>query len=917
MKGLCAEPPTGAEIGGSHEDTVSDSVILAMAARLLVAGIFLCISFIAGADAQTLYEGNAFTITDTSVVQDSFRAEAPSRTTLLSNYQRNATVLSFTFALIHSDGEVARGHRRRLRVEGPGERLLTPVYVFGEGEHLEAPPRPTTTKSRASGDSVAVTFRVDLRPVLRQFRTAGSFTSAAGDTIVAADFEGMRIRGIDWPRRPSGQAASTDPTRLTDPVDDGVYRTTLVVDRPDVRPLTEDGRAGWTLSADLSGMPTYTSDHRLVDALYTLSMEEVLQHRREDGSDRAGDADERTQAVSHSTLLSLALVDPDGAKASLMRRADQGRIQADPGRGSGWPIVTDRMTWALAAWEVFKTTGDTTWLRRSYDIIRRSANADLRTAVDPQSGLFYGAAARTSRDGSFYPAWMQPADVYQSQALSTNVVHYRTYRILTQMAEVLGKFPDQWARVARRVKQGINEQLWQPEAGRYVAYRYGRAYPSPVQRTEALGQALVVLSGVTGAARARRVAENQPVLEFGLPALWPSPHHEASDGAVLRPVVNAYWTWASAAAQNAPGVEHGLASLYRATALFRRNEDAMVASTGHFEGAGASSTQLGSAAGLLATVYRVFFGMRATTEGLKLAPFVPSAYSGTHTLEGMPYRDATLDITMKGHGTRIVQVTLDGEPLDAPIIPPDLTGRHDIQVLLSGGLPDGELHRVEHRAGPSTPVAERTTEGLAWTSARTATASHIFRNGSIVDTTRDTRLAVGADVALAEYQVQAVAEDGSRSFRSAPVRVIADTAVEVASPRGSLATAYGGYTGNGYRRLPGNATDSLTVTVPDSGAYALDLRYANGHGGAQAGSATAMRALRVGDERVGTAVLPPHEEEGGTRWGYSNVLRLSLAAGTHTVVLVPETGPKRDVRTVYLDHVRLTPLAGDSPVETP
>ena len=79
----------------------------------------------------------------------------------------------------------------------------------------------------------------------------------------------------------------------------------------------------------------------------------------------------------------------------------------------------------------------------------------------------------------------------------------------------------------------------------------------------------------------------------------------------------------------------------------------------------------------LATVYRVFFGMRFTADGLKLDPFVPSAYSGTRTLEGFSYRDATLDLTVKGHGARITQITLDGEALDDPIVqrPPSLSRR--------------------------------------------------------------------------------------------------------------------------------------------------------------------------------------------------------------------------------------------------
>jgi len=517
---------------------------------------------------------------------------------------------------------------------------------------------------------------------------------------------------------------------------------------------------------------------------------------------------------------------------------------------------------------------------------------------DQQFGLFYGESPILGGAGVFYPGWMQSGDVSQSPVLRTNVVHYRTYRIPAQMATVLGKFPDQWERRAQQVKQGINEHLWRPDAGRYAAYRYGGVYGAPTVRSDAVGSALVVLSGVTGRSRARRVARNQPVVDAGVPTLWPVTADTTGEARpAFHPIVTAYWTWASAAAQNTPAVAHGLASLYRAAALGRADTS---------EG---DTSRLASAAGLLSTVYRVFFGMRGTADGLVLAPFVPAAYSGTHTLEGVPYRDATLDITVKGHGTRIVQVTLDGTPLERPVFPPDLTGPHEVRVLLSGGLPDGGITRAEPKAAPPTPVVRRVDDGVGWAPIETATHYRIVHNGRVVDTTAGTHHVVAAGSTLTEVQIQAVGESGAASFRSEPVRVIADAAVQVVSPRGARATEYEGDTGTGSRRRAGSASDSLAVTVPDSGRYALDFRYADGHGAGQAGRPCASRRVAVDGERVGTAVLPPRRDGAGTDGGYSSVLRLSLGAGAHTVVLSPE-GRGEEKCTLSLDHLRLTPLSG-------
>jgi hypothetical protein len=870
------------------------------------------------AAAQPIYTGDAFTLTDTSVVQGDFRAEAPSRTRITSNYQRETTRINFKFSLNRRDNERRSGDDRRLRVDPAGGTYQTPVYVFG-GRQEGAFPRPTTVRRRGAGDSVDVVFRVDLRPVLRSFRETGSYTPPEGESIAAEDFEGVWVLGDTGPLSWSTDALTdNDQLRLTDPDEDGVYRTTIAFAKRALRPLNDDGRAVWSLSADVSEYPTYRSDQRLVDALYNLSLEELQQNIRDDGALMAGAkwTGVWTRDISYSILLSLALLAPEAAKTSLRQKVtDDGRIIQDTGTGGSWPISTDRMTWALAAWEVYLTTGDREWLRRSYEVIRRSAKDDLRTAFDSTTGLFYGEASFMDWREQSYPDWMQPADIYQSQVLSTNVVHYRTYRILTRMAEALGEPTDRWRRTAQAVKDGLNEHLWREDAGRYSGYRYGRTYSASTPRAEALGSALAVLAGVADGERAGRVARNQPVVDFGVPSFWPyipgiPPYHNAG----IWPFVGAYWTWASAEAENTPGVEHGLASLYRAAALFLTNKENMVAQTGHFEGTEINSDrQLWSVAGNLAMVYRVFFGMQFTPDGLRFEPFVPSGYSGTHTLEGVSYRDATLDLTLRGHGTRVVQATLDGEPLDEPVLPADLRGEHEVRLLLSGSLPEGERRIVSNRYSPATPQVRRSGNTLRWDEGEGAFSYRVSRNGAVVDTTVRPRLSVEPGSTLTEVQVQAVGPQGHVSFRSEPERVVTDSAVTVVPPPGSLSTEDAGYTGSGYLPLTQEANRSVAfeVTVPTEGAYALDFRYANGHGPINTDNKAAIRSIRVNGRRLGSVVFPQRGEGAWTDWGYSTVLRTDLEAGTHTITVAftdSDQNMNGTVNGAHLDHLRLTPL---------
>ncbi|MEI3341503.1 MAG: hypothetical protein V8R52_04445 [Coprobacter fastidiosus] len=53
---------------------------------------------------------------------------------------------------------------------------------------------------------------------------------------------------------------------------------------------------------------------------------------------------------------------------------------------------SDRMIWSVAAWELYKYTGDKEWLQYAFEVIRNSAQDDQFTLKDPTTGLFEGRA---------------------------------------------------------------------------------------------------------------------------------------------------------------------------------------------------------------------------------------------------------------------------------------------------------------------------------------------------------------------------------------------------------------------------------------------------------------------------------------------------------------------------------------------
>jgi len=868
-----------------------------------------------------LYRSGAFVVTDTSVSQGAFRAVALSRDTIVSSYPRSARQIHFRFALNRQDDEGPSGTDRGLYIRPRAGRVISPVYTFGE---FPAEPLPEPAAAAGGEDGLArVTLRVDLRPVLRAFARNGVYHPPQGPPIRRADFEGVYVIGdtppLSWNAadlRPDG------PARLTDPDGDSIYTVTLPVEAEYTRPRAADGQAIWARHADIAGFPQVHSPQRLPDALYRLALEELTQLVRPDGALSAGAKwpGVWTRDVSYSSVLALALVAPDAVRRSLLAKVDSlGRIIQDTGTGGSWPISTDRMTWALAAWELYAATGDQAWLRQAYGIVSRSAAADEATIFDPLTGLAHGESSFMDWREQSYPRWMDPRDIYESQVLSTNVVHYATYGILAKMARALGQPADAWSARAAGLRAAINKQLWRADLGRYAEFRYGRDFQSLSPRSETLGEALAVIYGVAGPARSRLLARGVPVVAFGAPSFWPyipnlTPYH---DDAVW-PFVTAFWAWAAADAGNTAAVEHALASVYRPAALFLTNKENFVATTGHFEGTALTSDrQLWSVAGMLATDYRVLFGVRLEPDRLAFRPMVPRAYAGERTLTNLHYRGAILDVRERGFGDGVARMLLDGRPVAAAAIPATLTGHHTLELVLNGRWPATKLDLVENRFAPETPASLQLQGAeLSWQPAAGAVRYRVYRDGRPLTSTTSPRLRLAPATGFAEYQVLSVDAGGLESFLSEPVRrEPAGTVVMAPLPAQGLEREHTGFSGAGYLTLTEerNTSVAIPVHVPRAGVYAIDARYANGSGPINTEDKAAVRTLLVDGRRLGVLVLPQRGPDRWDDWGYSTMLRAQLAAGDHVLTIRYEPLNRNmngRINRALLDHLRLTRLAG-------
>ncbi|HNG90557.1 MAG TPA: hypothetical protein PK858_10140, partial [Saprospiraceae bacterium] len=380
------------------------------------------------------------------------------------------------------------------------------------------------------------------------------------------------------------------------------------------------------------------------------------------------------------------------------------------------------------------------------------------------------------------------------------------------------------------------------------------------------------------------------------------------------PFVQSYWNWAAAKTGNEAALTQGLGAIYRAAALFLTNYENMVAETGDFLGTEINSDRmLWSMAGNLAMVHRVFMGMQFKPEGLYFNPVVPKAYGGVKTLSNFQYRDAVLDITVKGHGRSIRSATIDGKTTATPFIPAHWRGSHSIVITLADdALPHQSIHSVANHFSPPTVLAEKKGNMLVWPAAEGAVAYRVYQNGQLVATTRDRQFApTGAD-AFASYQVSGVDAQGHEGFASEPVvfaRQVQIIEIEDAAPASTL--PYTNYSGKGFVEisLEKNRSLSLSVQVETAGEYLLDLRYANGSGPWNTDNKCAIRSLTVNDRYAGVLVFPQRGKDEWSDWGYSNPRKVRLRAGANTVLIHFEDWNHNmnvDTNTAMLDALRVT-----------
>jgi hypothetical protein len=370
----------------------------------------------------------------------------------------------------------------------------------------------------------------------------------------------------------------------------------------------------------------------------------------------------------------------------------------------------DQVIWAVAAWSHHTLTGDRQFLPNAYETVTNTLAQARATRYDKDHGLFRGPAVMQDGiagyptppyepgNGSSFVLDHEGSD--QLMCLSTNCLHVGAFRSAARMAQALGR-PQQEIRAlhaeADELRRRINEQLWIRETGLYGYFLHGQGRRAGEldPSEESLGLALAVIFGVADRHRTALLLDRHHRLPHGVVSVWPhfgrfSDERPGRHEGMVWPMIQGYWAQAAALGGRVDLLAEEISKL---ASLVRGSDGEFYELYDPLSGAVHGGWQVGhqwdsqpqqtwSATAYLSMVHNGVFGMRFDTDGLRFAPSLPDGW-GPVRLSALPYRDATLDVTLNGRGNRVRRVAFDGRHAPHAFVPADSTGTHRLVIELA------------------------------------------------------------------------------------------------------------------------------------------------------------------------------------------------------------------------------------------
>ena len=689
-----------------------------------------------------------------------------------------------------------------------------------------------------------------------------------------------------------------------------------------------------------------------------------------------------TRDLSYSADLGMAQFDPQRAVDSLLFKTstlkpgvvggDREQIIQDTGSGGSYPVSSDRVVWALGAKQALNfLSGEKrdAFLHRAFPILCETIEQDRGLVFDERSGLYRGEESFLDWREQTYPGWTK-ADVLpiaMSKSLSVNALDYNLLQTAAEFALECGRteLADKYQTWAAALKDRINQQFYDPQAGLYSSYLLSDGiYDTRVDRYDLLGECLTVLLGIADHDRAASVLTHYPTGPFGPPVVWPEErsvpiyHNQA-----VWPFVTAYWTRAARQVHDAAAVDAGVQSLEDGASRNLSNIENFDLLTGISNGTDGPRTgpvvdsrrQLWSVAGYLSMVQNVIFGEEVSTNGIRFDPCITMKMREQFPddlieLRNLSYRDTRHKIRVhlphpcdaSAGICDIDHVELNGaarkdgflrradlkadNTWDIYLKPPSVNDNNSVRQLDAADerslfAPSAPLWAAEH-------ALEQANGHMVLTYVQNGTPAdvmfRIYRDGqlyagSIAGSPWKDPQPAEQDSVVHAYAVAAVdARTGTVSHLT-PNRYVESTnpavrvsANELTSRGGSLVNV------NHFENwgAPADELSSKPLQVNQGGRYAVRVLFSNGSGPVDTGICCGVKRAEIDRADTGRIVTGGYivmpQSGDWTRWDQSSPLLAELRSDQKYVIRVFEDGHCRNM-SYLAGNERYTGGSGGGP----
>jgi glycogen debranching enzyme len=275
---------------------------------------------------------------------------------------------------------------------------------------------------------------------------------------------------------------------------------------------------------------------------------------------------------------------------------------------------------------------------------------------------------------------------------------------LAQMSSVLGVSKDvsiAYQKKADNLKANILKYLYNSDKNTfaYLIDQNGTAH----QYQEGLGISFAVIFGVIDGEKATKLISSAVVSKFGITSITPDFPRYTKDmpgrhNNIIWPMVNGFYAKAAITSGSYQSFTHELFGLtqlaldgnkgdYNFREIYNPNSgrpDGGFQAWGeerpnyHWE---SCKLQTWSATAYISMVTNGLFGMIFKESSLSFAPFLPKEISSIE-LKDLAYRNAKLNISIKGKGNTIASFLLDGKKQTNYSIASTLKGTHSIAITV-------------------------------------------------------------------------------------------------------------------------------------------------------------------------------------------------------------------------------------------